>query len=339
MDVLVLPGDGIGPEVMSGALDVANRLGLDWSFDIRADVNSANWLATGEALPESLLDDLRVGCYGLVLFGAVGDPRAPEGVVEREVLLRLRFDLDLALNVRPLRLPANVASPLASGARIDAIVVRENTEGAYVGMGGRMHHGQEHELATTISVTTRFGAERALTYATALAASRSGRLTLVHKANVLSAEGGLWRDAADRVLTGAETVSFGYQHADLAAMRLMLEPDSYDVIVTDNLFGDLLTDLGAGLSGGIGMAPSANLNPATGIALFEPVHGSAPDIAGQGRANPLAMIRCVGLAAAHCGRHDLAAAVERATDKVAVERESRSTAEITQAFLAALDAG
>jgi len=336
MDVLVLPGDGIGPEVMSSALEVLSRAELGWSLDVRGDVGSEAFLSGGEPMPDALLSELSAGAYDAVLFGAVGDPRAPEGVVERKVLLRMRFDLDLALNVRPLRLPAGVASPLASGARIDAVVVRENTEGAYSGLGGTMRRGQPAELATTVSVTTRAGVERAVSHAAGLAASRSGALTLVHKANVLTDEGALWRRTAEDVVAASPGVGLSYQHADLAAMRLMLDPEAYDVIVTDNLFGDLLTDLGAGLSGGIGLAPSANLNPTTGLGLFEPVHGSAPDIAGSGRANPIAMIRCVGLAAAHAGEQGVADAIEKAADAVAVDGDTRTTGQITEAFLSAL---
>ncbi|PZS34435.1 MAG: 3-isopropylmalate dehydrogenase [Pseudonocardiales bacterium] len=336
MDVLALTGDGIGPEVMASALTVVGELDLGWNVDLRPDVNSSTWLETGSALPDDLIRDIQGGAYGAILFGAVGDPRAPEGVVERHILLRLRFVLDLGLNIRPLRLPRGVSSPLASGARIDAVVVRENTEGAYSGLGGLMRSGQPMETAVTVSVTTRFGVERALRHAVSLAERRSGRLTLVHKANVLQDEGGLWRRVAEEVASGIPGVTLSYQHADLAAMRLMLDPESYDVIVTDNLFGDLLTDLGAGLSGGIGLAPSANINPASGLALFEPVHGSAPDIAGRGVANPLAMIRCVGLAAEHVGQAGAAAVIEAATDAVAVDTDRRSTAEITDAVLAAL---
>jgi 3-isopropylmalate dehydrogenase len=295
--------------------------GLDWvDYDLGAD----RWLRTGEALPEGVLTELRE--VDAILLGAVGRPDVPPGVLERGLLLRLRFELDLYVNFRPVKLYPGVASPLADVKPddIDLVVVRENTEGVYVGAGGTVHRGGPAEAATETSIETRAGVERCLRFAAFKARQRAGRLTLVHKTNVLVHAGDLWQRAASEV--AAETgVALDYAHADAACLYLVNDPGRFDVIVTDNLFGDILTDLGAAIAGGLGTAASANLNPdgrSGGLnergerppghrpSLFEPVHGSAPDIAGTGRANPVAAVLSASLLLDHLGEREAAAAVE-----------------------------
>ncbi len=296
----IIAGDGIGQEVVPEALKVVRAAGVDLDT-IDYDLGGARYLRTGEVLPDAILDELR----GLdaILLGAVGTPDVPPGVIERGLLLRLRFELDLYVNLRPMQ-----------GARIDSVVVRENTEGSYAGEGGALRKGTPHEVATQGSVNTRFGVERCLRFAFELAQSRPRRhLTLVHKTNVLTFAGDLWQRACDEVAAEYPDVATGYDHVDAACIHLVERPGRYDVIVTDNLFGDILTDLGGAVAGGIGLAASANLNPAgTGPSLFEPVHGSAPDIAGTGRANPLAAIRSAAMMLEFLGEADAAARVTKA---------------------------
>src|SRR5215218_7950533 len=291
--IAVLAGDGIGPEVVAEARKAAEAagarfgFGLDWvDYDLGAD----RWLRTGEALPDAVLDELRG--VDAVLLGAVGRPDVPPGVLERGLLLRLRFELDLYVNLRPVKLYPGVASPLADVKPddIDLVVVRENTEGVYVGAGGTVHRDGPAEAATETSIETRAGVERVLRYAAARARERAGRLTLVHKINVLVHAGDLWQRAARAV--AAETgVTLDYAHADAACLYLV-------------------SDLGAAIAGGLGTAASANLNPQSSPSLFEPVHGSAPDIAGTGRANPVAAVLSVSLLLDHLGEREAAAAVE-----------------------------
>ncbi len=310
--IACLPGDGIGPEVVAEArkaVDAAAArfgFGLAWvDYDLGAD----RWLRTGEALPDTALKELRDA--DAILLGAVGRPDVPPGVLERGLLLRLRFELDLYVNLRPVKLYPAVASPLAGvgPGDVDLLVVRENTEGVYVGAGGVVHRGGPAEVATETSIETRVGVERCLRYAAARAKERSGRLTLVHKTNVLVHAGDLWRRVAGEV--AAEVgVELDYAHADAACLYLVGDPGRFDVIVTDNLFGDILTDLGAAIAGGLGTAASANLNPASSPSLFEPVHGSAPDIAGTGKANPVAAVLSAALLLQHLGERAAAAAVE-----------------------------
>ena len=313
--VACLPGDGIGPEVIAearGAADAAAArfgFGLDWTdYDLGAD----RYLRTGEVLPETVLKEL--GEVDAILLGAVGRPDVAPGVLERGLLLRLRFELDLYVNLRPIKLYPGIASALAGkGPRdVDLEVVRENTEGPYVDAGGVAHRGSLAEVATETSLNTRFGVERCVRFAAARARQRAGRLTLVHKTNVLVHSGELWSRVARQV--AEETgVTLDYCHVDAACLYLVNDPGRFDVIVTDNLFGDILTDLGAAIAGGLGTAASANLNPgATGPSLFEPVHGSAPDIAGTGRANPVAALLSAGLMLDHLGEREAAAALERA---------------------------
>jgi 3-isopropylmalate dehydrogenase len=326
--VAVVPGDGIGPEVTAEARRAVDAAGarfgvaVDWvEFDLGAD----RYLATGEVLPDTVLKEL--GQVDAILLGAVGRPDVPPGVLERGLLLRLRFELDLYVNLRPVKLYPGVASPLAGVGPddVDMLVVRENTEGPYVGAGGTVHQGTPGEVATEESLNTRHGVERCLRYAAGRAAGRDGVLTLVHKTNVLTHAGGLWARTA-RAVAEETGVRLDYAHVDAACLHLVTDPGRFDVVVTDNLFGDILTDLGAGIAGGLGTAASANLNPAGGSgglkpsppadpggpSLFEPVHGSAPDIAGTGRANPVAAVLSAALLLEHLGEAEAAAAVEAA---------------------------
>ncbi|MDQ1413213.1 MAG: 3-isopropylmalate dehydrogenase [Acidimicrobiaceae bacterium] len=278
--IAVLGGDGIGPEVIAEALKVCRAAGAELDT-VDYDLGARRYLSSGEVLPDSVLDELRR--VDAILLGAVGSPAVPPGVLERGLLLKLRFELDLYINLRPFQ---------SSARGVDLTVVRENTEGSYTGEGGFLRRGTPHEVATQGSVNTRFGVERCIRFAFDLARSRDRHhLTLVHKTNVLTFSGDLWQRTFDQVAAEYPDVTTAYNHVDAACIYLVESPLRYDVIVTDNLFGDILTDLAGAVSGGIGLAASANLNPArTGPSLFEPVHGSAPDIAGTGRANPLAAI-------------------------------------------------
>ncbi|MDQ1401078.1 MAG: 3-isopropylmalate dehydrogenase [Acidimicrobiaceae bacterium] len=278
--IAVLGGDGIGPEVIAEALKVCRAAGAELDT-VDYDLGARRYLSSGEVLPDSVLDELRR--VDAILLGAVGSPAVPPGVLERGLLLKLRFELDLYINLRPFQ---------SSARGVDLAVVRENTEGSYTGEGGFLRRGTPHEVATQGSVNTRFGVERCIRFAFDLARSRDRHhLTLVHKTNVLTFSGDLWQRTFDQVAAEYADVTTAYNHVDAACIYLVESPLRYDVIVTDNLFGDILTDLAGAVSGGIGLAASANLNPArTGPSLFEPVHGSAPDIAGTGRANPLAAI-------------------------------------------------
>lgn len=270
--IAVLPGDGIGPEVIEAALPI---LGEDHSL-VTVEAGAGRYLATGELLTEADMEVI-AGCDAL-LMGAVGDPRVPDGILERGIVIRLRQELDLYVNLRPFP-------------ELGLLFVRENTEGPYSGEGER-----DGDRAIETSVNTRRCVERCVRYAFEAAQMRSARLTLVHKTNVLVHAGALWREITDEVAAGFPAVAVGYEHADAAAYHLVTEPDRFDVIVTDNLFGDLLSDLAAGLGGGLGRAASANLHPDPAtrptrcLGLFEPVHGSAPDIAGRGLADPRAAI-------------------------------------------------
>ena len=287
--VAVIGGDGIGPEVTTEALKVIAAAGV--SLDItNFDLGGARYLRDGEILSDATLAELRR--HDAILLGAVGTPDVPPGVIERGLLLKMRFELDLYINQRPFK-----GTAPGHSAPHDFVVVRENTEGPYVGEGGVLRRGTPHEVATQGSVNTAKGVERCVRYAFELAASRERKhLTLVHKTNVLTFAGDLWQRTFDSVAKDFPQVGTAYNHVDAACIYFVQDPHRYDVIVTDNLFGDILTDLGGAVSGGIGVASSANLNPArTGPSMFEPVHGSAPDIVGTGKANPVAAI----LSAAH----------------------------------------
>jgi 3-isopropylmalate dehydrogenase len=281
--IAVIGGDGIGPEVIAEAIKVVRAAGVDLDTT-EFDLGGARYLRDGEILSDATLEELRG--FDAILLGAVGTPAVPPGVIERGLLLKMRFELDLYVNQRPF---------VSSGH--DFVVIRENTEGPYVGEGGVLRKGTAHEVATQGSVNTRMGVERCVRYAFELAASRPRRhVTLVHKTNVLTFAGDLWQRTFDAVASDFAGVTTAYHHVDAACIYFVQDPQRYDVIVTDNLFGDILTDLGGAVSGGIGLASSANLNPArTGPSMFEPVHGSAPDIAGTNTANPTAAILSAAL--------------------------------------------
>jgi 3-isopropylmalate dehydrogenase len=281
--IAVIGGDGIGPEVTAVALQVVRAAGV--ALDTTEfDLGGARYLRDGEILSDATLEELRA--FDAILLGAVGTPEVPPGVIERGLLLKMRFELDLYVNQRPF---------VAEGH--DFVVIRENTEGPYVGEGGVLRKGTPNEVATQGSVNTRMGVERCVRYAFELASQRERKhLTLVHKTNVLTFAGDLWQRTFDLVAAEFPQVSTAYHHVDAACIYFVQDPQRYDVIVTDNLFGDILTDLGGAVSGGIGLASSANLNPArTGPSMFEPVHGSAPDIAGTNTANPTAAILSAAL--------------------------------------------
>jgi 3-isopropylmalate dehydrogenase len=308
--IAVIGGDGIGPEVCAEALKVVAAAGVKVTTT-DFDLGAARYLRDGTVLPDETLEDLRG--YDAILLGAigprVGDTSVPPGTLERGLLLRLRFSLDLYVNLRPF---TGRPGSIAQGA--DFVVIRENTEGTYAGEGGFLRHGTPHEVATQGSVNTRFGVERCVRFAFELANDRPGhKLTLVHKTNVLTFAGDLWQRTVTEVAPEYPDVSWDYNHVDAACIYLVEQPGRYDVIVTDNLFGDILTDLAGAVSGGIGFAASANLNPdRTGPSVFEPVHGAAHDIAGQGIANPLAAIHSAALMLAHLGEHDAAQRVLKA---------------------------
>jgi 3-isopropylmalate dehydrogenase len=300
--IAVIGGDGIGPEVVAEALKVVAATGVELDTT-DFDLGGARYLRDGTVFPDETLDALRA--YDAILLGAVGTPEVPPGLIERGLLLKMRFELDQYINQRPFLLPAN---------NVDMIVIRENTEGPYVGEGGVLRRGTPYEVATQGSVNTRHGVERCVRYAFDLAASRQRKhLTLVHKTNVLTFAGDLWQRTFDEVATEYPHVGTAYNHVDAASIYFVQDPGRYDVIVTDNLFGDILTDLGGAVSGGIGFAASANLNPArTGPSMFEPVHGSAPDIVGTGKANPTAAVLSAALMLDFLDEGDAAARVRKA---------------------------
>jgi 3-isopropylmalate dehydrogenase len=337
--IAYLPGDGIGPEVSAQARKAveaaAGRFGFDLDW-VHHDLGADRYLRTGEVLPDAVLDELKA--TDAILLGAVGRPDVPPGVLERQLLLRLRFELDLFVNLRPARLYPGVASPLAAArpGDVDLEVVRENTEGAYVGAGGVAHAGTPLEVAVEESITTRAGVERCVRYAAGRAAGRGGRLTLVHKRNVLPYSGELWSRVAEHAAEEAG-VALDYVHADAACLYLVTDPGRFDVVVTDNLFGDILTDLAAAVCGGLGTAASANLHPGARPGLFEPVHGSAPDLAGSGRANPVAAVLSAALLLDHLGEQQAATAVEAAA-VAALSAPDASTEELGDRIAAAVAA-
>ncbi len=307
-DIAVIGGDGIGPEVIAEALKVVEAAGVDIATT-HYDLGGARYLRDGEILSDDTLDRLRD--HDVILLGAVGTPEVAPGVIERGLLLKMRFDLDLYVNQRPF-----VGTAPGHTEPHDFVVIRENTEGPYVGEGGVLRKGTPNEVATQGSVNTRLGVERCIRYAFELAASRQRQhVTLVHKTNVLTFAGDLWQRTFDEVAAEYPDVDTAYNHVDAACIYFVQDPHRYDVIVTDNLFGDILTDLGGAVSGGIGLASSANLNPArTGPSMFEPVHGSAPDIVGTGQANPTAAILSAALMLDFLGETDAAARIRAACD-------------------------
>src|SRR6478735_9134582 len=345
LDIAVIGGDGIGPEVVAEGLKVLTAVTAGQGPKVSTteyDLGARRWHATGETLPDSVLEEIRG--HDAILLGAVGDPGVPSGVLERGLLLKLRFSLDHYVNLRPARLYPGVTSPLAvervAPGGIDFVVVREGTEGPYVGNGGALRVGTPAEVATEVSVNTRYGVERVVRDAFARAQARERRhLTLVHKHNVLSYAGHLWRRTVDEVGAEFPDVETAYQHVDAATIFLATDPGRFDVIVTDNLFGDILTDIAAAIAGGIGLAASGNINPArTTPSMFEPVHGSAPDIAGQGKADPTAAILSAGMLLAHLGLDTDAARIEAAVAEDLAERGDavRSTSAVGDAVAARL---
>ncbi|TVZ04157.1 3-isopropylmalate dehydrogenase [Trebonia kvetii] len=323
----VIGGDGIGPEVTAEALKVLRAATPEVTWDTTDyDLGARRYHATGETLPDTVLEEIRG--HDAILLGAVGDPSVPSGVLERGLLLRLRFELDHYVNLRPVRLYPGVASPLAKGTpeTIDMVVVREGTEGPYTGAGGVMRRGTPQEIATQESYNTYFGVERVARYAFEQAANRPRRkLTLVHKNNVLTYAGDLWVRTVNGLAPEFPSVTVEYQHVDAASMFFVTQPERFDVIVTDNLFGDIITDLGAAIAGGIGLAASGNINPAgTFPSMFEPVHGSAPDIAGQSKADPTAAILSAALLLSHLGYTAEAGQIEQAVADDVSERGGRS---------------
>src|SRR6188472_3899433 len=303
LKLAVIPGDGIGPEVTSEALkvlEVASAGSTGVKFEpTRYDLGAERYLATGEVLPDSVLEEIRQ--HDVILLGAVGgkpnDPNLPPGILERGLLLRLRSELDHYVNLRPSRIYPGATSPLADPGDVDFVVVREGTEGPYVGNGGALRVGTPHEIATEVSVNTAFGVERVVRDAFSRAQKRPRKkLTLVHKTNVLVHAGGVWSRVVNEVAEEFPDVTVDYIHVDAAMIFLATDPSRFDVIVTDNLFGDIITDLAAAITGGIGLAASGNVNPdRTAPSMFEPVHGSAPDIAGQQKADPTAAILSAAL--------------------------------------------
>ena len=332
----VIGGDGIGPEVVAEGLKVLDAVLPDVART-DYDLGASAWRRTGEALPASVLAELEG--HDAILLGAIGDPSVPPGVLERGLLLRLRFALDHHVNLRPVRLFPGVTSPVGDKA-IDMVVVREGTEGPYVGNGGVLRQGTPHEIATEVSLNTAYGVERVVRDAFARARARPRRhLTLVHKTNVLVHAGGLWKRVFDEVATEFADVAVDYQHVDAASMFFVTQPERFDVVVTDNLFGDILTDIGAAIGGGIGLAASGNIDATrTHPSMFEPVHGSAPDIAGQAKADPTATVLSVALLLEHLGHTDAARRVEAAVaaDLLARPAAARSTSEVGDALLARL---
>ena len=336
MKLAVIGGDGIGPEVVAEAVNVLDAV-VPGVEKTSYDLGARRYHATGELLPDSVLKELRE--HDAILLGAVGDPSVPSGLLERGLLLRLRFELDHHVNLRPSRLYPGVSSPLAGQPDVDFVVVREGTEGPYTGTGGAIRTGTPNEIATEVSVNTAFGVRRVVKDAFERAQRRRKHLTLVHKNNVLTFAGKLWTRIVAEVGEEYPDVEVAYQHVDAATIFLVTDPGRFDVIVTDNLFGDIITDLAAAVCGGIGLAASGNIDATrTNPSMFEPVHGSAPDIAGQGIADPTAAIMSVALLLAHLGEDDAAARVDRAVETYLATRGNArlATSDVGERIAAAL---
>lgn len=337
INLAVIPGDGIGPEVTSVGLAALEKALGEVELNITTyDLGSDRYLATGEALTEEDLAQLRQ--HDAIMLGAIGDPRVASGVLERGLLLKLRFAFDHHINLRPSQLFEGVQSPLADAKGIDFVVVREGTEGPYVGNGGAIRIGTEQEVANEVSVNTAFGVRRAVEYAFELAAQRDRKhVTLVHKTNVLVHAGKIWLRMVDEVAKNYPQVTHDYLHIDAATIHMVNSPSRFDVIVTDNLFGDIITDLAAAICGGIGLAASANLNPTGAFpSMFEPVHGSAPDIAGKNLADPTAAILSAALLAKTLGYQTAAEKIENAVAQDLANRgdSKRTTDQVAQSILA-----
>ncbi|MFE7618323.1 3-isopropylmalate dehydrogenase [Streptomyces sp. NPDC057496] len=323
INLAVIPGDGIGQEVVAQGLKVLRAvLPQDVKLETKEyDLGARRWHRTGETLPDAELEALKE--HDAILLGAIGDPSVPSGVLERGLLLKLRFAFDHFINLRPSKLFPNTATPLAGRPDIDFVVVREGTEGPYTGNGGSLRTGTPAEVATEVSVNTAYGVERVVRDAFERANARPRKkLTLVHKNNVLVYAGHMWKNIFDRVATEYPEVTTDYLHVDAATIFFVTQPERFDVIVTDNLFGDILTDLAAAVTGGIGLAASGNINPTGAFpSMFEPVHGSAPDIAGQGKADPTATILSVALLLRHLGHEAEAVRIEDAVSADLAERD------------------
>ena len=341
----VIPGDGIGPEVVAEAERVLDAVtaGSDVTFEkTHFSLGAARYLETGDTLTDEDLAAIRA--HDAIILGAVGgtpgDPRLKDANIERGLLLKLRFTFDHYVNLRPSKLYAGAPGPLADPGDVDFVVVREGTEGPYVGNGGAIRVGTPHEIANETSVNTAYGIERVVRYAFELAGRRRQKLTLVHKTNVLVHSGGMWKRIVDEVATEHPDVTVDYLHVDAATIFLVTNPSRFDVIVTDNLFGDILTDLAGAVTGGIGLAASGNINPdGTFPSMFEPVHGSAPDIAGQQKADPTAAILSVALLLDHLGLTQESDRLTRAIEADIAERVgSRTTSQTGDAIIARLQA-
>ena len=328
--IALMGGDGTGPEVLAEGVKVMNAAAQRFGFKTETadfDYGGERYMRTGEVLPPNAADELRK--FDAIYLGAIGHPDVKPGILEKGILLKLRFELDQYINLRPFRLPPTV----------NFEVIRENTEGTYAGEGGFLRKGTPHEVATQGSVNTRMGVERCVRYAFDKAAGTDRQhLTLVHKKNVLTFSGDLWQRTFDEVAADYPQVGTDYIHIDAACIHFVERPERFDVIVTDNLFGDILTDLGGAVAGGVGFAASANLNPArTGPSMFEPVHGTAPDIAGQNKANPIAAIISLQLMLEFLGESDAAAKVAAAC--VDPARYAGSTSEVGDAISDAVNNG
>ncbi|MDR7329188.1 3-isopropylmalate dehydrogenase [Corynebacterium guangdongense] len=337
MKLAVIAGDGIGKEVVPEALKALHAVRDDveaTDFDLGAD----RYLRTGDILTDEDLAALKE--HDVILLGAIGAPAdVKPGLLERELLLKLRFSLDHHVNLRPVKLYPSSVSPLADPGEIDFVVVREGTEGLYAGNGGVLRKGTPHEVASEVSQNTRFGAERVVRDAFERAMTRRRKVTLIHKKNVLVNAGDMWQRTVDEVAVEYPDVEVNYQHIDAATIYMVTDPGQYDVIVTDNLFGDILTDLAGAVTGGVGLAASGNIDASrTNPSMFEPVHGSAPDIAGQGIADPTATILSVALLLRHVGDEENAARIEKAVaeDVSARGTSTASTSEIGDRIAAAL---
>lgn len=334
LNLAVIPGDGIGPEVLEPALAVLKKALVDSEIQITSyDLGAKRYLATGEILSDQDMESL--SRHDAILLGAIGDPRVPPGVLERGLLLKLRFGFDHYVNLRPSRLYPGVTSPLSGSTEIDFVVVREGTEGLYVGNGGSIRTGTDNELANEVSVNTAHGVRRVVEYAFELANRRAKKhLTLVHKTNVLVHAGKLWTRIMAEVSEKYPEVTHDYLHIDAATIHMVTTPQRFDVIVTDNLFGDIITDLAAAVSGGIGLAASGNLNPSGKFpSMFEPVHGSAPDIAGKSLANPTAAILSAAMLASHLGFKEESERIEKAVASDLLAGQAKTTGEIANSIL------
>ncbi|HCD3015701.1 3-isopropylmalate dehydrogenase [Corynebacterium striatum] len=337
MKLAVIGGDGIGPEVTAEALKVLNAVRDDIETT-EYDLGARRYLRNGELLTDADLASIRG--HDAILLGAIGAPgQVPPGILERGLLLKMRFALDHHVNLRPSKLYPTATSPLANPGEIDFVVVREGTEGLYCGNGGTLREGTPHEVASEVSQNTRFGVERVVRDAFERAMGRRKHVTLVHKTNVLVNAGGLWQRTVEEVAKEYPEVTVDYNHIDAATIYMVTDPGRYDVIVTDNLFGDILTDLAGAVTGGIGLAASGNIDASgTNPSMFEPVHGSAPDIAGKGIADPTAAILSAAMLLRHIGDETNAVRIEEAVaaDVSARGSEQLGTTEIGDRIAAAL---